>query len=748
MSKLWYQTPATVFERALPIGNGRLGGMIYADPNRDHISLNEDTLWTGFPKDKSPDDPYTGVQEAKDLLRQGKVGLAEDTLWRKSLGKWVEWYQSAGQLRLEQVQEVPYTDFHRELDLNTGVASSDYVQNGQKIHREVFSSHNDQVLVYRFQAEKSPVSMRIFLDIPHPSQVIGQNDLLLVKAILPVSIQEPRGAETEPIITYDSLEKSRGITYAIGIRFFLNQGTCVLRDGIAELDSSDFYLLLDIASNFESFDRHPIDSIIDPLEVCRQRLEAAGKIPFQTLKASHIRDYQELFSRVQFHLDGIHRDDLPTDLRLRHYSTDASDVGMAELLFDYGRYLTIAGSRPGTQPTNLQGIWNEQITPPWHADYTLNINTEMNYWHVEAANLSDCHLPLLEMIAQMRYHGMETAQRNYHCSGWCAHHNTDIWRTTEPVGGESSSPDACVYGFWNMSAAWLSTHIWQHYRYTLDRDFLDRYWPVMRDAAVFLLDWMEPDADGFLTTPLATSPENYYLLDDGPHSISQGSAMDLGIIRELFRQCTEASRILYRDADFRNKLESALAKLRPFGVDAGGMIEEWNEPRLELEPQHRHISLLYGLYPGHSIHAQTPELLRAAETVLRRRGYEATGWALGWRICAWARLGNGEEAKKFVDQMLRCCEPDATLKMGGGGGVYENLLVAHPPFQIDGNFAFVAGIIEMLIQVHGKEPVLLPALPEAWSHGGYLHGIRIPGRQCLDLDWANGSVTHQHTYSI
>lgn len=740
MKKLWYQAPADAFESALPIGNGRLGGMVYGDPVRDRLSLNEDTLWSGYPRDKAPKDAWSGIAEAKELVKAGKIGEAERVIWQKSLGSRVEWYQPAGSLWVECLNSGAVTDYRRELDLETAVAGVQFLREGFRETREVFCTHADGVLIYRVRSDAREPHYRVRLETPHPGAVIPQAGVLMWQGNLPVSVERPQNGEQEHTVTYDPLDHNRALTYAVGIRPILLSGEYRIVENTLEINSGDFFLAVDAQSNFEGFDRQPRDSEINPAEQCAEKL-AAIEENYVNLLTRHQRDYRSLFDRVRFELNGTHRDDLPTDQRLMRYAEDSSDVGLPELLFDYSRYLTIASSRPGTQPTNLQGIWNESVTPPWNSDYTLNINTEMNYWLTEAANLSECHEPLLGMIAQLQKNGEITAKRNYHCGGWCCHHNTDLWRYTEPVGDENN-PGCVVYGFWNMSGAWLATHIWHYYRYTGDKAFLEEYWPVMKGAAQFLLDWLEPDEEGFLTTPLATSPENHYLLSDGRHSLSWGSAMDLGIIRDLFGACIQATGSLQADGEFAEELTNALQNLRPYCIGADGGILEWNKEVPEEDPNHRHISLLYGLYPGNSMNENTPELCEAARVILNRRGYEATGWALGWRICAWARLKNGEEAKKFVDNMLRLCRERGT-NYSAGGGVYENLLVAHPPFQIDGNFAFGAGIIEMLVQTHNGSVELLPALPEAWAKGGTLRGIRLPGKREMDLVWKDGHIVEQ-----
>lgn len=737
MRKLWYKAPARFFEESLPIGNGRLGGMHYAGTASDRVSLNEDTLWSGFPRNKSAEAPYESVCRAKELMRNGRVAEAENELCENVLGEWTEAYQPAGSLSVNLGLEYDFFNFHRELDLNNAVARSEFFYKGYKYEREVFCSAADNVLVYSFETDNPDNEAELLLSSPHPSKNVFENGIYIMHSIAPY-YAAPVYFECDNPVRYDSFENNRALSYCVGIKPVVESGEVLEEKGALKIKARKFYLILDIETNFAGFEVKPQDSTVDYKKICTDRLSAAAKYSLCELKSRHIADHTSLFERVELHIEGASREHLPTDERLTAYGADRNDIGLPVLVYDYARYLAIASSRQGTQPSNLQGIWNESVRAPWSSNYTLNINTEMNYWHIEKCNLSECHLPLIKMLSELARNGSKTAAEYYRVGGWCSHHNTDIWRQTEPVGkGGMNFP--LQYAFWNMSGCWLATHIWEHYKYTADKEFLRENFDTLKGSVEFLAKWMERDENGQYITPLTTSPENTYLLEDGKHALSRGCAMDQGIANELFGGYIRAAEILGLEDDVTELARTVLKDLKPYGIDDNGALIEWDTFKEEEDPQHRHISLLYGLYPGNSINESTPELMKASEVILNRRGNEATGWALGWRICCWARLKNSGMAKLFVDKLLRMTCATET-EYSGGGGLYPNLLAAHPPYQIDANFAFAAGINEMLLQSFEGKEIPLPALPEEWSKGGYLKGIKLDRGRIADLEWKNGKV--------
>lgn len=738
MKKLWYKYPAKFFEEAVPIGNGRIGGMHYAGVYSDRISLNEDTLWSGFPQDKSAKDPYNGVCKAKELMREGKVAEAENVIFENTLGKWTESYQPAGNIIINLKRKHDFSNYHRELDLKNAVSESEFFVSGNKYIREVFCSAADNVMIYSFKTMAEEAELEIRLESPHPYRISQQTGTYIMRSIVP-SYVAPIYYECDNPIRYDSFENNRALSYCVGIKPVLLNGRYAVENGLLNIVSTDFYLIIDVATNFAGFDVAPSDSKVDEVSVCLEHIKKGEELSLRELKQRHIDDYTSLFNRMDLHIEGEDFDFLATDERIAEYSKNNSDIGLVVLLYDFARYLTISCSREDSQASNLQGIWNENIRAPWCSNYTLNINTEMNYWHVEKSNLSECHMPLIKLVSEMAVKGKKTAQKYYNAGGWCSHHNTDIWRQTDPVGNEALN-FPIQYGFWNMSGCWIACHIWNHFEYTGDIEFLKDNFNVLKGATEFLLDWMVEDRQGFLITPLSTSPENCYLLEDEKHALCEGCAMDIGIATELFECFIKASKKLGVIDDFTVSVIDALAKLKPYSIGKDGYILEWNSDLEEEDVHHRHISLLFGLYPGNSINEKSPDLKKAAEKVLKRRGKEGTGWAIGWRVCCWSRLGNGEEAKKLLDNMLRLtCETETDYNTGGG--IYSNLLAAHPPFQIDANFAFAAGVNEMLLQISKDGKIIpLPALPKQWSKGGYIKGIKLPGNRTADIEWKNGDV--------
>lgn len=737
MRELWYRKEAEGFGEALPLGNGSLGAMVYGRTQREKISLNEDTLWSGFPGAGRPRGTPEDVRGARELLRTGKEKEAERTIWEKCLSDWSAAYQPAGTLWIEFSGEGETTDYRRSLSLGRAAALTEYRRGGFSFRREAFCSFPDRVLAIRCVSEQPDARAVISLELPHPSRPAGAEGVLAVRSIAPV-FSAPSYFKCSDPIAYDSFEENRALSYAVAVLSVALRGRVQVEQDRVVLESGDFVLLVSIATNFEGFDRQPRESAIDPLAVCLDRVRAAAALGFDALRERHEADYRSLFDRVSLTLGGEDRSFLPTDERLRRNEEDHADNGLAALVFDYGRYLTIASSRPGSQPSNLQGIWNEEMRAPWSSNYTININTQMNYWPVEACALPECHEPLFDFVEGLAKNGARTASRLYGCRGWCSHHNSDLWRLSEPVGGPNPTPDSVGWAYWSQSGAWLARDLWQHYEYTGDLDFLRAHWETLRGAGLFLLDRLEP-SDGDLITPMSTSPENRYRLNGEICCLSENCAVDVAITMDLLSICTRAARLLGTDEALAEEMEQALAKLKGYSVGSKGQLLEWDCEQEEPEPQHRHLSPLYGVYPGSSIDASSPRWFAAAERLMRTRGNDATGWGIAWKVNVWARLKNGEEAKDCLDKAMRLVETPA-FSYGGGGGLYANLLDAHPPFQIDGNFGIAAGIAEMLVQNGPDGPELLPAVPAAWKSGS-VRGLRIKGGQSVSFSWQDGRVT-------
>lgn len=729
---IWLDRPARIWEEAFPIGNGTLGAMVFGDTQKERIGLNIDTLWSGTGKKKIRGSTKQVLENIRRHIKSGNPEAAEVLMQEAFLNEWNESYLPLGDLFIVFDRLPNVSVYRRELNFQKGIAKTDFTSGEQKVHMEAFASAQENVIVVSVEC-KIRTNITLYLDSQIQNTKEVKRSTMFFYGNAPSNVQ-PNYYECDEPITYSA--KKPGMGFSCGVRVLSTDGTVKESEGRLSVEGMTSATLIVAANTAYDAENGKINKTVKTVrDECISRLEELKGINIEHVKLEHVKDFASFYNRTEISLCE-EQDNLPTNLRLENFAKNNEDLGMPELIFNLGKYLLISCSRENSMAANLQGIWNDKLRAPWSSNYTTNINTQMNYWLAEKCNLPEMHLPLMELLRHCVESGRETAKEQFGCRGWVANHNIDCWYQTSPVGKLSVKPSS-KYGYFPMASGWLCLHIWEHYLYTLDHGFLEKYYSIMKEASLFYRDYLQKAGENYEIIP-STSPENLYFNSRKKEcALSISTTMDISIVRMLFDAVIQAGNVLECDRDYLDELAEVMEHLPGYRIGKNGSLQEWSEDYKEVYPKHRHISHLIGLYPGHEFE-QKEDLLKACEKTLINRTAEGTAWCKIWKSCCWSRLKNGEKAFEHLCGFLA---PMKSTDIGYlESGCQDNLLCT-PPFQIDGNLGAVAAILEMLIQDKRGEVSFLPALPKSWQRGA-LKGIKIIGNHVVDFNWTDGKVVN------
>ena len=747
---LHYLKPAQAWVEALPLGNGRLGAMVFGGVAQERLALNEDTLWSGYPSSHLIPNASEHIRHAAKLILEGRHMEAEEEIEDHILGEFSESYEPLGDLWLDfpALEGKTAESYYRELNLRTGIAMTRFSVDGVRYNRTSFVSHPHQALIVRMEADARVLTAKLHMTSPLRHQIQASNSEIVMTTRCP-SCALPSYYDCGPnAVTYDDTPEKQGVSAATILQVDTD-GTVQARNDCLMVDHATWFEIRVVCrSNFEGFNHFPGLSKADYLANARADLDAAVRLSYQQLMKEHLQDFTPQMELQSIAVEGEAYENLPTDERLRRYTRGGEDISLPILLYQYGRYLLLSGSRPGTRAMNLQGIWNDMVQPPWSCNYTTNINAEMNYWPAEITGLPGIHEPLFNLMDALSVTGAEVAKAYFGARGATTNHNTDIWAHATPVGNHGR--DTVNHSWWPMAYGWLSGHLFEHYIYTDDREFLkNRALPILRNAALFFIDAVQEIAPGVKSMIPSTSPENRFRL--GEHHIAACSTATVNeeIIRQVLTDYLAALDILGLEEEDQSSARELLEKLPPIRIGEDGRLLEWDQEYEESDPQHRHISHLCGLFPGHlRSPRKDSRITDAIKKSLVVRGDDGTGWSLGWKVNLWARLGDGDHAMLLLRRQLRMVDTDAKENYSNGGGSYANLFCAHPPFQIDGNFAASSGVPRLLMDTDLDEIALLPALPSSWKNvegkglcgaNGYRVDLKVENGKLVFLRLISGS---------